>query len=311
MKLARTTLLRNLSVFCVAARTLSFKDAAQVLHLTPSAVSHQIRELERALELSLFLRKTRALELTPAGRLLLADIEPHLQAVESAVDAASPARGRREARVALPPFFATELLIPQLAHFRQRHPDIEIALDSHDTLPREPSPGADLSIFIGGGLLADWELWPLFALRLVVACAPSLKPQADLAGRALLTKMPVFVHRRFADSAAAWAQQADCDAPGGRDLIELDDMYAVARSAEKGLGVALLPCIITDSWFDRGAIVLARPDIATTSDNYVLALRANRRPGDPVSLLRDWIIERFSVAANSAHASIVKSSLVA
>jgi DNA-binding transcriptional LysR family regulator len=311
MRLARRTLLRNLSVFCVAARTLSFKDSSRILHLTPSAVSHQIRELERALNLQLFLRKTRALELTPAGRLLLADIEPHLQAVESAVDAASLARGRRAVRVALPPFFATELLIPQLADFRQRHPDIEIALDSHEALPREPSPGADLSIFIGSGLLADWDLRTLFPLQMAAVCAPSLKPQADLAGRALLTKMPVFVHRRFVDCAAAWARQSGCDTPRARNLVELDDMYAVARSAEQGLGLALLPCVISDSWFDRGAIMLARPDIATTSDNYLLAVHVTRRRDNQVSLLRDWVIDQFAARTNCTHASVIKSSLVA
>jgi LysR family glycine cleavage system transcriptional activator len=61
---------RHLQVFCVAARHLSFKRAAEQLHLTPSAVSHRIRELENSLGIELFERRTRAVELTDAGRTL-------------------------------------------------------------------------------------------------------------------------------------------------------------------------------------------------------------------------------------------------
>jgi DNA-binding transcriptional LysR family regulator len=311
MRLARTALLRNLSVFCVAARTLSFKDSARILHLTPSAVSHQIRELERVLDLTLFARKTRALELTPAGLRLLADIEPHLQAVESVVDAAIPEQGQRELRIALPPFFATELLIPRLADFHRRHGDIEIALDSHDALPRLPSDSADLAIFIGGPPLPGWDLHRLFPLQMAAACAPGVKPQAEQAGRSMLATLPVFVHRRFSDSAAAWARQAGFEAPPGRNVSELDDMYAVARSAELGLGIALLPCIISESWFTRGALVLASPAIAATADHYVLAHRSTQGNDRRLRQLRDWILEQFAARMNNPHSSPSKPSLVA
>ena len=64
MRLAHPALLRQIRVFCVSARTLSFKTAAAQMFLTPSAVSHQVRELEEYLGVKLFERKTRALELT-------------------------------------------------------------------------------------------------------------------------------------------------------------------------------------------------------------------------------------------------------
>ena len=72
MRLARSTLSRHLRVFCVSARCLSFKTAGQMLSLTPSAISHQVRELEEQLRVRLFVRKSRALSLTPAGQALLA-----------------------------------------------------------------------------------------------------------------------------------------------------------------------------------------------------------------------------------------------
>src|ERR1700683_599160 len=80
MGLSRPPPLRNLRAFCVAARQRSFKFAAAPLCLTPSAVSHQMRELETLLGMRLFERKTRALELTTAGHRLLEGGEPALGA---------------------------------------------------------------------------------------------------------------------------------------------------------------------------------------------------------------------------------------
>lgn len=82
---SRPSPLRHLRAFCVAARHRSFKIAADELCLTPSAVSHQMRELEEALGVRLFERKTRALDLTQAGASLLDDIAPLLKAIDRSV----------------------------------------------------------------------------------------------------------------------------------------------------------------------------------------------------------------------------------
>src|ERR1700750_2964829 len=85
MRLSRPPPLRNLRAFCVAARHRSFKIAADELCLTPSAVSHQMKELEDSLGVLLFERKTRALDLTQAGATLLDDVAPLLKAIDHSV----------------------------------------------------------------------------------------------------------------------------------------------------------------------------------------------------------------------------------
>src|SRR5579863_8099564 len=82
MRLSRPPPTRNLRVFCVAARHRSFKLAADELHLTPSAVSHQMKELEEALGVRLFVRRPRSLDLTTAGATLRDEIEPLLTALD-------------------------------------------------------------------------------------------------------------------------------------------------------------------------------------------------------------------------------------
>ena len=81
MRLSRPPPLKNLRAFCAAARHRSFKFAADELCVTPSAVSHQMKELETALGTRLFERKTRALELTTAAHHLLDEVEPLLDAL--------------------------------------------------------------------------------------------------------------------------------------------------------------------------------------------------------------------------------------
>ena len=96
MRLSRPPPTRNLRVFCVAARHRSFKLAADELYLTPSAVSHQMKELEETLGVRLFVRRSRALELTTAGATLLDEIEPLLSALDRTPGAGRPPQGQAD-----------------------------------------------------------------------------------------------------------------------------------------------------------------------------------------------------------------------
>src|SRR6202047_2836824 len=100
---------QHLRAVCPAARQGSFKFAADELCLTPSAVSHQMKELEAALGVRLFERKTRSLELTPVGVHLREEVEPLLEALDSALAQLARSSGRQTLRVRLPALFASEL----------------------------------------------------------------------------------------------------------------------------------------------------------------------------------------------------------
>ena len=122
--------LSALRSFEAAARLQSFKLAAEELSVSATSISHQVRALEETLEVRLFLRKTRAVELTQEGRILL-------QATGNGFDtiAAGVERLRREQRrsvtLSTTPSFAARWLVPRLASFNAGHPDIALRLD-HD-----------------------------------------------------------------------------------------------------------------------------------------------------------------------------------
>jgi len=102
MSLSRPPPLKNLRAFCVAARHLSFRLAARELCLTPSAVSHQMRELEMLLGMRLFERRPRALELTATGQHLFVEVEPLLAGLERALTRLSRHDARQTLRLRAP-----------------------------------------------------------------------------------------------------------------------------------------------------------------------------------------------------------------
>jgi len=221
MRLARSSLLRHLRMFCVCARSLSFKSAAQILHLTPSAISHQIRELEDQLGVQLFVRRTRALELTPVGRSLLAEVEPLLLAVEEAVARISADPERKSVNVAMPPFFASELVIPRLSSLYAANPGIAVQLDTHDAMPRDHSSGADISVIIAESPARGLESHELFPLRLVGACSLEIRARLDQLGSVALSQVPVVVHRMLPGVWDQWAAESGFAPPPPRN-VKLD-----------------------------------------------------------------------------------------
>src|SRR5690606_31386280 len=114
--------------FEVAARHLSFKDAAEELSVTPTAVSHQIRGLEDFLGVELFRRLTRALELTPEGEALLPGVREGMDCFSDAVGKVRRMKPGARLRVVAPPSFAARWLMPRLWRYSEREPNVELYL---------------------------------------------------------------------------------------------------------------------------------------------------------------------------------------
>jgi len=264
MRLAQPALLRQLRVFCVAARSLSFKSAAASMYLTPSAVSHQIRELEAHLGVKLFERKTRALELTADGQQLLQDCEPLLVSLEDAVIRVSRRRQRRALRLALPAFFAIE------------HP-----------------ASTDVSVLLLETAPAELVAQELFPLQLVAACAPSMAERACELGRSVFREAALIVQRARRDAWERWARDNGLTPPERRKVIELDSMYSVVRAAEQGLGIALVPEIAARAWFTSGSLVRFSAGELQTGERYYLVHRPEDAARPEIVAFHDWAVAEF------------------
>lgn len=139
----------NLRAFIAVSSHLNFRVAAEELALTQSAVSRQIQNLEEEVGVALFLRHTRAVELTSAGVQLLAAVAPALERLDGAVRQIRQSAGRKSVSITTFASFASMWLIPRLEAFQRDHPDIDIRIDASDTAVDLDLADVDLALRYG------------------------------------------------------------------------------------------------------------------------------------------------------------------
>ncbi len=146
--------LAALRAFYAAATHDRYRDAAESLGVTESAINHQVRELETFLHTTLFDRSGVRAVLTETGRRYLAQIDPAMRQIQAASQAILPNGGRSVARLTLPPSLAATWLIPRLGTFERAQPDIELQLITTTRVFDLKRDQVDLAIRHGKGV------WP-------------------------------------------------------------------------------------------------------------------------------------------------------
>lgn len=289
--------LRGLRTFCVAAEHSSFRDAADALFITASAVSHQIKNLEQELGQPLFDRLTRSVTLTVAGQSLYEDVRPLISELDNVTSTYRRDSARSTLRISVQPFFASELFVPNLAEFTALNPDIDINVDTSDEAGEKHPGSADASIRIfkeaPKGLVSD----RLFALRLAPAASADLRKKIFRDKQKPLTDFPRIVHESRANAWRRWQKESGMQLASNVSQVRLDSMIAVARAAERGLGAALVPVQLSDSWFESGALVRLFDHELITRDAYYFVCREEDSNDVAVKKLRSWVLQKFDDAA--------------
>jgi LysR family transcriptional regulator, glycine cleavage system transcriptional activator len=290
MRVPRQALLDALRAFSVAARQLSFKAAAETLFLTPSAISHRIRDLEEHLGQAVFVRKTRAIELTDAGRALLDEIDPLLQSLDAALDRAGKRTRRRVLRIAAPPFIATDLLLPNLESFYGMQRRIDVDISSGTARPSAHSPQADVSIVIAPEPPADMIAIKLLTPRFVAAASQPIALVAKELGPALFEKLRRIVYRHRSDLWTQWFAMSDVPARRSGSIIQVDTFPASIAAAERGLGVALVPTFVCQRRLRPGRVQRISDIEVESGDTYFLVYRREDRSRPEVRAFVSWAL---------------------
>ena len=160
--------------FEAAARRLSFTKAGEELFLSQSAVSRQILELESQLGVKLFERRHRALALTESGQTLYAAAAQALATMRAVTDRLRATRGRRTLAVTTTQSFASLWLIPRLAGFTSRHPELDVRISAESRVLDLERDGLDLAIRHGPAKMAGSGAVRLFGERMFPVCSPKL-----------------------------------------------------------------------------------------------------------------------------------------
>ncbi len=178
--------LNSLRVFEVAARRLNFTRAAEELHVTNAAVSHQIKLLEDELGIELFQRKNNVLSLTEAGELYFPRIKEGFKIFQQATDMLLNGNNVL-LRVGVPPSFGSKWLVPRLYRFINKHPHIRVEIVSEQD--RNYS-NCDISIDFRRTQFADFKIESFISTEVFPVCSPqlgmNLKSPADLSRYTLL-----------------------------------------------------------------------------------------------------------------------------
>ncbi|GGP61484.1 transcriptional regulator GcvA [Shewanella algicola] len=286
------TSMRGLRCFCVAAECLSFKETAKKLYLTPSAVSHQIKQLEEALNQQLFIRQTRSIALTEVGSRFYQAIEPVMQQLVNTVSEFNQSDRMLEISISMPEFFASELFMPKLIGWSSKYPNINLKLETiksrTDTIKH-----TDVSIMLSGKQQTTNDIYDLFPITYIPACNPQLHSELASQGFNALTKVPLILHKARPYAWHQWAESVGLDGFQPKQIIQLDSMFSVARAAEQGLGVALIPLPISQAWFDNKTLIPLFRHPLFSHDRYYLVRHTNEQQGPEVQLLIDWILKSF------------------
>lgn len=288
------TPMRGLRCFCVAAECLSFKETARQLYLTPSAVSHQIKQLEDNLNLQLFERQTRAIKLTPPGKRFYEAVSPLMNQMAATISEFSQAERAQVVSISMPEFFASELFVPKLIGWTEQHPNINLVLETIKSRHDAPKY-TDLSIRLSGMQPDERPNHKLFPISYVPACNRNLFSQLNQEGFKALNRVPLLLHQARPYAWHHWADFVGFNGFRPKQILQLDSMFSVARAAEQGLGIALIPLPISGAWFTTGSLVRLFEQELVTRDWYYLIQHATDHARPEIKLLVDWILQSFHV----------------
>lgn len=280
--------LQWLPAFEAAARLLSFRRAAEALHITPSALGQQIRQLEAHLGHPLFHRLTRRVELTAFGQAyaeLAADIvQRHQQGHARVLQRFQ----RPVLRVSMTPLVAHELVLPALGDFQAMCPHLDLHIEATMDLVDLQLGVVDAAVRFGEGPWPGVQAWPLSRCRATLVASPALArrlPLKRLGDLALHT----LIHQR--PDQADWALAARLFGrerlPRKADLV-LDSNLAALRAAEQGLGVAIAVWPLVQSWIAQGRLVALWPPMPLAEGDHFLC-RVNDPRQEALRAVYGWL----------------------
>lgn len=253
-----------LRTFEAVARHLNFRAAAQELALTQPAVSRQIQGLEEEIGAKLFMRHTRAVELTSAGVQLLGAVTQALPRIDGAVRQIRQGAGRRTVALTTFASFASLWLIPRLEEFQRAHPDIDIRVDASDLPVDLEISELDLALRYGPESRRPAGATRLFGEELTPVASPWLvKNAAPVRGAPDLLQFALIEDAHVGDQEwLTWRRWLDANgfpALQPKRWLYFNYSYQMVQAALSGQGVALarLP-LIADS-LARGDLVEPLP----------------------------------------------------
>ena len=306
---ARFPPLNALRAFESAARHLSFAMAARELHVTPAAISHQVKGLEEHLEQRLFRRLKRGLELTRGGQVLQPGLSDGFGRLGAALDELRSLGEAGTLAVSVPSSFATRWLAPRLHRFVGAHPELDVRINAStrlidpdsgeagrgDPLPGSPVDDADIVVRYGTGEYPGYRIDKLLPVAVTPMCSPRLLDGGHPLRSATDLKQHVLIHDNllYDDGRPlwdAWFEAAGMPLTDTTHGLRFSHAMLALEAAADGMGVALGMTVLAESDLASGRLVAPLALSLPLNFSYYIVSGTDTAERGDVSAFRNWLL---------------------
>lgn len=284
--------------FEATARHASVRRAAEELHVTPGAVSQQVRKLEDFLGCALFERQPRGLALTAAGREYQTACAEGLAVIGHATTRLASTRRRQVVVVSCTPGFAVQWLVPRLHGFLQQHPDMDVHVGSTNRAVDLAAEGVHFAVRHGQGRYAGLQSEVLVADDLVPVCSPRLLAPRRTARVADITSARL-LHDEHRGDWRLWCEAhgvAGVDCEGG---VVFAHSNAAIEAAVAGRGFALVRRALVQQELEARELVSVHCKPLATPLAYHLVYRPEALIDPALRRFRAWIVAQGNAGQSS------------
>lgn len=287
--------LNTLRAFEVAARNLSFTQAALELHVTPSAVSHQIKILEDDLGVRLFRRENNKLLLTDAGACLVKECTSIFARLAVITQQVREHGSGSKLNIALRPYFAQNWFMPRVVSFWERHPDIDLALHHTIKLPSPSDAAIDIAIVWGDGNFPDFDSRLLINGDLTPVCSPRILRSHGARLTPDILRDHVLLDEESPANWDLWLESAGQPKLRPRKRISIDDTNVRLHAAIDGQGFALTCLSLMGRELKEGQLV-APFDYALSRYSYYMIYKHQVVENPKARAFIDWLVDDATLA---------------
>ena len=285
MSAARIPPIQCLLTFEALARLRSVTQASEELCVTPSAVSHRVKQLEQIIGTKLFGRAD--FSLTTEGSEYLAHVRDGLATLQKFPSSAA-APGKRKLRLAVTPTFSRSILIPRLRQFTDAYPEIDLTLQVSIPLLDVVAEDADLLVRFGAGRYADMEHVLLLKDEVTPLASPAfVREHGPFENAHDLQNLPLL--RSPLEPWRTWFAANGLDWPEPAEGSQFNDIGLMCDGAAAGMGVGLIRLKLGAHWLDNGSLVRLYPHNVPSPHAHYLCWRTGAMDRWEVSAFTDWL----------------------
>ncbi|BAT61173.1 glycine cleavage system transcriptional activator [Variibacter gotjawalensis] len=291
--------LNALRAFEAIARHLSFARAADELHVTPAALSHQIKGLEDQLGVPLFHRRARSIELTEAGDMLYPGLHAGFEALHDAIGRLGRRKEDRFLVISATPGFTAKWLVPRLWKFLNQHPEVDPRLAASLAVADFTADGVDVAIRLSDGHHPELYVEKLFDDSVVPVCSPrlieaGLRTVDDLA-RFSLIHYDIPTSSQRPPNWSEWLEVAGAHGIDGSRGLRFNVADHALDAAVAAAGVSMSYKLIASDDVHNGRLVIPfGPQLPITERAYHFVCPKGHETRPKVRAFRDWLFAEMA-----------------